>query len=252
VKIEEIGLIGFGRFGNLAYRYLRRDKKLRVYNHNPEKIDHIPERASLEETLAAQLILLCVPISGMEEFCKTMAPFLHDGQIVVDTCSVKVKPVEWMLTHLPERVEILGSHPLFGPDSGKEGIAGLKIALCPARIQEKTYQSIWRYLEGLGLIAIEATPEEHDRQIAKSQAIFHLIAQAMKQLGWGSQDISTPGPEIFYGLVESVQHDTSQLFLDMERENPYAARWREQFIQKLADLDKELSEAAKQQAPSER
>ncbi len=192
MKIEEVGLVGFGRFGKLAYRYLRRGKKLRIYNHNPEKIRNIPERATLEETLAAQLIVLCVPISGMEEFCKTMSPFLREGQIVVDTCSVKVRPVEWMLTHLPETVEILGSHPLFGPDSGKEGIAGLKIALCPVRIKDKAYQSIRRYLEGLGLVTIQATPEEHDRQVAKGQAVFHLIAQAMKQLDWGSQAISTP------------------------------------------------------------
>lgn len=252
VKIEEIGLVGFGRFGKLAYDYLRRDQKLRVYNHNPDKIRNIPERATLEETLAAQLIVLCVPISGLEQFCKTMAPFLRDGQIVVDTCSVKVRPVEWMLTHFPETVEVLGSHPLFGPDSGKEGIDGLKIALCPARIKEKTYQSICRYLEGLGLVVIKTTPKEHDSQAAKSQAVFHLIAQAMKQLDWGSQAISTPGPEVFYRLVESVQHDTNQLFLDLERENPYAANCREQFIRKLADLDKELSEARERPAISER
>ena len=184
----------------------------------------------------------------MEPLCKKMAPFLREGQIVVDTCSVKVKPVEWMLTHLPETVEILGSHPLFGPDSGKEGIAGLKIALCPARIKEETYKSICGYLEGLQLVVIKASPQEHDRQIAKSQAVFHLIAQAMKQLDWGSQAISTPGPDAFYRLVKSVQHDTDQLFLDMERENPYAAKWRESFIRKLSNLDKELSEAAQRQS----
>ncbi|MEE8350050.1 MAG: prephenate dehydrogenase/arogenate dehydrogenase family protein [Acidobacteriota bacterium] len=248
MKIEEVGLVGFGRFGKMAYDYLRRDKKVRVYNHNPDKIQDIPERATLEETLSAQLILLCVPISGMEGFCKQMAPFLKEGQIVVDTCSVKVKPVEWMLSLLPETVEILGSHPLFGPDSGKQGIAGLKIALCPARIQEDTYRSICGYLEGLQLVVIEETPEGHDSQIAKSQAIFHLIAQAMKRLDWGSQAISTPGPDAFYRLVKSVQHDTDQLFLDMERENPYAAQWREEFIRKLESLDAELSEAAEQQA----
>jgi prephenate dehydrogenase len=252
VKIEEVGLVGFGRFGKMAYNYLRRDKKLRVYNHNPEKIQDIPERATLEETLSAQLIVLCVPISGMERLCQKMSPFLREGQIVVDTCSVKVKPVEWMLTHLPETAEILGSHPLFGPDSGKEGIAGLKIALCPARIKEETYDSIRRYLEDLRLVVIKATPEEHDRQIAKSQAVFHLLAQAMKRLEWGNQAISTPGPEAFYRLVNSVQHDTNQLFLDMELENPYAAKWRKRFLQQLATLDRELLEAAERKASSKR
>lgn len=252
MKFEEVGLVGFGRFGKMAYEYLRRDKKLRVYNHNPEKIQDLPERATLKEALSAPLIILCVPISGMEQFCKKMAPLLREGQVVVDTCSVKAGPVEWMLTHLPETVEILGTHPLFGPDSGREGIAGLKIALCPVRIKEEAYGSICRYLKGLQLVVIEATPEEHDQQIAKSQAVFHLIAQAMKQLDWGRQAISTPGPEAFYRLIESVQHDTDQLFLDMERENPHAAKWRTQFIQKLSALDKELSEDAKKRGLPEK
>ncbi len=236
----------------MAYEHLRRGKKLRVYNHNPEKIQDLPERATLEETLSAPLIILCVPISGMEKFCQKLAPLLGEGQVVVDTCSVKVGPAEWMLTHLPETVEILGTHPLFGPDSGRERIAGLKIALCPVRIKEETYDSIRRYLESLKLVVIEATPEEHDLQIAKSQAVFHLIAQAMKQLDWGRQAISTPGPEAFYRLIESVQHDTDQLFLDMERENPHAAKWRKRFIQKLSALDKDLSEVADHHGSLER
>ncbi len=251
MKIEEVGLVGFGRFGKMAYDYLRRDKKVRVYNHNPDKIQDLPERATLEEALSSQLIVLCVPISGMEQFCQKMAPFLRPGQIVLDTCSVKVKPVEWMLNHLPDTVEILGTHPLFGPDSGKEGIAGLKIALCPARIKDEAYDSIRGYLEDLRLVVIEATPEEHDKQIAKSQAVFHLIAQAMKRLDWGDQAISTPGPDTFYRLVKGVQHDTEQLFLDMECENPYAAQWREKFIQQLADLGRELSEAARRPSQKE-
>ena len=244
MKIEEIGLVGFGRFGKMAYEYLRLDKKLKVYNHNPQKVQDIPERATLEETLSAQLILLCVPISAMESFCKKMAPFLREGQVIVDTCSVKVKPVEWMLAHLPGTVEILGSHPLFGPDSGQGGIEGLKIALCPIRIGKLAYRQIRDYLEGLRLVVIETTPEEHDEQIAKSQAVFHLIAQAMKQLDWDSQAISTPGPEAFCHLVKSVQLDTDQLFLDLERENPYAVKWRKKFIQQLSSLDEELSEAS--------
>ena len=62
-------------------------------------------------------------------------------------------------------------------------------------------------------MTVEVTAQEHDQQIAKSQAVFHLIAQVMKQLKWASQDISTPGPEAFNRLVRTVQQDTDQLFL---------------------------------------
>ena len=76
--------------------------------------------------------------------------------------------------------------------------------------------------------------------LAKSQAVFHLIARAMKQLAWGRQSISTPGPDEFYRLAQSVQKDTDQLFVDMECENPYAAEYRERFIKEIARIHAEL------------
>jgi prephenate dehydrogenase len=49
-----------------------------------------------------------------------MAPALRPGQLIIDTCSVKERPLEWMLEELPDHVQIVGTHPLFGPDSGQE------------------------------------------------------------------------------------------------------------------------------------
>jgi len=240
VKIKTVGLLGFGRFGQMAYRYLRQTVDVRVYDQDSRRLEGVPEKASLSEVVENQLVLLSVPISRMQEVCQQIAPLLRAGQLVVDTCSVKARPVAWMTELLPPDVDILGTHPLFGPDSGKEGIAGLKIALCPVRIRPEYYSQICNYLRSLELVILETTPEEHDQQIAQSQAIFHLIAQVLKRLDWGVKPISTLGPETFYRLVRTVQRDTDQLFLDMERENPFAAQYRKQFIEKMLEVDREL------------
>lgn len=225
----------------MVYEILSRNKKVRVYDSDASKTAGLADAVSLEDALSSQLILLCVPISAMESTCLEMASHLRGGEIVLDTCSVKQKPVNWMLQHLPIETEVLGTHPLFGPDSAKEGIAGLKIVLCPARISKKNYHEISDYLKCLQLVVIEATPEEHDRQIAQNQAVFHLIAQALKRLQWGGMAISTPGPETFYRLVRTVQNDTDQLFWDIERENPHAGECRKQFIQEILRLDSQLA-----------
>jgi prephenate dehydrogenase len=211
-----------------------------VYDADSAKTEGIPEGATFAETVRADILILSVPISAIRDTCSEIAPHLRSHQIVVDTCSVKERPIQWMKENLPEGIGILGTHPLFGPDSGKEGIAGLKIALCPVRIEQARYEEICSFLRSLELVLVETTPEEHDRQIALSQAIFHLIAQAMKQLEWGVKPISTPGPESFYRLVKTVQRDTHQLFHDMERENPYAAQYRREFIEEMLRLDSEL------------
>lgn len=211
-----------------------------VFDQDVGKLRGVPGAASFEDAVSCPLVVLCVPISSMEECCSRMASFLREGQIVVDTCSVKERPAKWMIAHLPQSVQILGTHPLFGPDSGREGIKGRKLALCPIRIKPDAYKCIRSYLEGLELVLIETTPEEHDRQIARGQAIFHLIARAMKRLDWSEEVVSTPGPEAFYRLAQSVQYDTDQLFQDMECENPYAAECRQQLIQELLEIHNDL------------
>jgi prephenate dehydrogenase len=240
VKIKTIGIIGLGRFGAMAYQYLKERCQISVYDADPIKLKGVIESDSLERTAQSDLLILTVPISEIQTLCRELSSLLRPGQIIVDACSVKENPVRWMVEELPDFVQVVGTHPLFGPDSGKEGIAGMKIAVCPIRIQQESYEQILLFLQSLELLVIETTPEDHDRQIAQSQAIFHLIAQAMKQLEWGVKPISTPGPETFYRLVKTVQKDTDQLFRDMEKENPYAAEYRKLFIQEILSLDEAL------------
>ena len=224
----------------MVYRHLKGRCEVLVYDNDPKRLRGCEESVSFEEVVLADLLVLSVPISAIRGLCEKIAPHLKAGQIVIDTCSVKENPMRWMKERLPPDVGILGTHPLFGPDSGKDGIAGLKIALCPLRVEPTKYREICTFLRSLELVLVETTAEEHDRQIALSQAIFHLIAQAMKRLEWGVKPISTPGPENFYRLVKTVQRDTEQLFNDMERENPYAAEYRREFIDQMQKLDQEL------------
>lgn len=236
-----IGLLGYGRFGQLAYRYLPASRVAGVFDSDPTRLTGLSHAAAIEQVLTAKFIILATPISAIDAVCQRIAPSLRAGQVVVDTCSVKQYPVDRMLSRLPAGVQILGTHPLFGPDSGRNGIHGMKIAVCPVRIEPANYDCIRGFLRGLGLNIIETTPAEHDRRLARTQAIFHLISQALKELDWRGQQLSTPGPDVFYRLAESVQNDTAELFLDMERRNVYAKECRKQFIRKLVEIDELLA-----------
>jgi len=238
---KTVGILGLGRFGRMTYEHLRALRP-RVWTRDASKLVGLEGASSFEAAAASEVVVLTVPISAMQETCARLVPLLRPGQIVVDTCSVKVDPIEVMKGLLPEEVQLLGTHPLFGPDSGKDGIVGLKIVLCPVRIDPLAYDRIREFLRALGLQVIEATPEEHDRQVARTQAIFHLLAQALGRLGWGGEPIATPGPEAFFRQVLTLRQDSFQLFQDMQRRNPFAAEYRERLIEELRRLDRELSE----------
>lgn len=224
----------------MVYRYLSQSCEMKVFDRNPELLKSLPEASDFKQAASADIVVISVPISEMEDACRQMLPWVREGQLIVDTCSVKTRPLEIMKGLFPEGVQVLGTHPLFGPDSGKDGIGGFKIVVCPVRIEKYFYLEVKDFLRGLDLVVIESTPEEHDRQIAQTQAIFHLIAQTIKDLGWGVKAISTPGPDTFYRLVKTVQQDTSQLFEDMARENPFASEYRKRFMNTLAEIDKKL------------
>ncbi len=228
-----VGVLGHGRFGSMAVDYLSRDFAVRWYDPRQSG------GSSLEETVAADVILLCVPIRSVRQICRQISHLLKAGQLVIDTCSVKIRPIAWLVETLPPSVDILGAHPLFGPDSGKNGIAGLKIALC--HVRGNRIEPVRAYLEKLGLQVIETTPEEHDRETAETQAVFHLISRAIQNAGLNRRQISTPGPEKFFDLLYTLQNDSVELFFDLESQNPYATAVRRRLIQALIDLDEEIS-----------
>ena len=94
-----IGIIGFGRFGKLAARYLARDFDVLVFNPT-DKSAEIKESGALEASLRSvcqqKVIILCVPISILKKVLVEIGPLLKQDRIVVDVCSVKVYPVQWM------------------------------------------------------------------------------------------------------------------------------------------------------------
>ena len=162
----QIGIIGFGRLGQLLTRYLAQDFHVLVYEPEDkrEEIEALgAEVASLEVCCQQAAVIPMVPISAFDSVIEQIAPLLPSDGLVIDCCSVKIKPVESMLKHLPETVSILATHPMFGPDSARETLFGSKLVLCPVRIADKRYREIYLYLEKHGIKLIESTPEEHDR-----------------------------------------------------------------------------------------
>ena len=238
-----IGLIGFGRFGALTARYLAQDCRVMVYSSSqPEDVIRAvgAKRAALEEVCAQPILVLCVPISAMRGTLAKIAPLLEKGAVVVDVCSVKTYPLEWMQQELPDHVAILGTHPMFGPDSAADSLQDRKMVLCNVTTPEDQYRKIYRYLAQKGLDVIETTPEEHDRQIAVSLSLTHFIGRSLAEFGADDLRIDTEGYRRLTYTLEVVEHDTWQLFQDMHRFNPFAKQIREDFMAAMGRIDEKL------------
>jgi len=193
-----IGIIGFSRFGQLLAKILRPFAEVVVYNRSDKSAEAKElwvNWASLEQVCQCDWVIVAVAISATEEMIKKIAPLLKKGNLVMDVCSVKVLPAQWLEKYISQDNEIMATHPMFGPDSAKNGTKDLQWVLCPLRISASTLDNVKEILNKLGVKIIETTPEEHDKQAAISLALVHFIGRGLEEFGIEPQEISTMGFE---------------------------------------------------------
>jgi len=235
--LESIGIIGFGRFGQLMARYLR--DRLDVFVSNRSDKSEIAkelgvEYTNIEECSTKDIVVPCVPIGVLRPTLEKISVHVSNN-MVCDACSVKMWPVKWMLETLPKGCSILGTHPLFGPDTTKKGLDGKTIALCPVRNVE--IEKVKRFLLSLGLRPYVTTPEEHDKQMASSLAMIHYLGNALDNLDIEKVELATKTHEKLMELVRITRNDSRELFIDMHRYNPFVSVIRKRLIEELKELD---------------
>lgn len=240
----KFGIIGLGRFGNLWANALLPFGEVFVYDKHTIHNNH-PNIivSSLSEVTNVDFLFLLVPISELEHCCNEIKDLLHPHTVVVDCCSVKVYSTTVMKKIFNNNQLIIATHPLFGPDSVKKtgGLAGHKIVLCPTQSEHSKQAQIKELFTHMGLEILIASPDEHDKQMAKSQCLVHFIGRGLVALNLSQQALSTPDFQALLNINNMVVNDKRQLFLDMQKYNPYAKSIRHILIQQLIALDNEIN-----------
>ena len=239
---RELGFIGFGGFGRFIIPHLKPYFNITVYD-----ITDLSDKAkdlgvswgNMEKVASKDLVALAVPVQFLEELLIEIKDFVKPKALVFDLSSVKLKPIELMLKYLPEYVDIIGTHPLFGPQSGKDGIEGLNIVVCPVRTK-KNHNLIRFFSKELKLNVMERTPIVHDKQMAYVQALTHFVGRAVNAMDIPDVEQKTPAYQYLLYIKRNLGQDSLDLFLTIEKENPYAKEVREQFIEELNVLNKLL------------
>lgn len=238
-----IGIIGFSRFGQLLAKILKPYASVYVYNRS-DKSELAEELgvnwASLEKVCQADWVFVAVAISATEETIKKIAPLLKKGSLVMDVCSVKVLPAKWLAENISQENEIIATHPMFGPDSAKNGTKGLQWILCPLRVSDQTLNAVMKILNKLEVEIIKTSPEDHDQQAAISLSLVHFIGRGLEEMEIKKQQISSLGYERLLQVNETVTNDSWQLFIDMQKYNPYTKKNRQKFIKALKKVNKRI------------
>ena len=136
-----------------------------------------------EAVAGADLVVLGTPVGACGAVAEAMAPGLERHAIVSDVGSLKAEVIRAVVPHLPEPSRFVAAHPVAGTEhSGPEAAFATLFERrhCILTPIEDTDPQALRVVAGLwraaGCMVDTMTPEHHDRVLAITSHLPHLIA----------------------------------------------------------------------------
>ena len=232
---------GTGETGSWFARYFKR-KGFDVAVWGPSGKVEVAERLGvryahdmMKEVEESDIVLISVLIEKTVEMIQTVAPRMHPGSLIMDVTSIKSGPVMAMKTYAPKGVEVLGTHPMFGPTM--PSLFGQTIIFTPVEGKTGKWLPIIQSLfesDGAHIGILEA--EEHDEMMAVVQALTHFayigIGATLKALDFDvqrSRKFMSPVYEIMIDFVGRILDQNPELYASIQK-NPKASAVRQTYV----------------------
>lgn len=227
----KIGIVGFGNFAQfLAKTIIKQGHSLTATSRSDYSQICLNLGVSFYKDVEAFLeadndvVMICTSILSMSEVMKPMPLHcLKRPTLFVDVLSVKEFPKNFLLQVLPEESDVLCAHPMFGPESGKNGWKDLTCMYERVRIRnEATCSSFLQIFQREGCRMLEMSCEEHDKMAAKSQFLTHTIGRILSEMEIKSTPVNTKGFETLIQLKENTTKDSFDLYSGLFLRNRFA------------------------------
>lgn len=193
---------------------------------------------AIEVASRNDVVFLAVPIHVTCEVAREIGPHLRDGACLVDVTSLKRAPLEAMLGATRETVDVVGSHPMFGPQG--DDMDRQKVVLCRGR-GDAGFERVKALYELFGAETVEATADEHDAQMALIQVLVHektmVLGSTLARLGANlgrSREMASPIYRAELAMIGRLFSQGAELYADILTSNDDAARVVDAFGQEAA------------------
>lgn len=249
----KIAVVGFGNFGQfLAKTFVRQGHTILAYSRSDYSdvakelgVSYFSDADDLCEE-HPDVILLCSSILSTEQVLRSLpVQRLKRRTLFVDVLSVKEFPRSLFFQNLPPDFDVLCTHPMFGPESGKNGWNGLPFVYDKVRVgsDESRVSRCHQFLDIFareGCRMVEMSCAEHDRHAAGSQFITHTMGRVLEKLGLESTPINTKGYKTLLNLVENTAGDSFDLYYGLFMYNVNAMEQLERLDHSFESLKKQL------------
>jgi len=214
VAIVGVGLIG----GSIGLALRKRDLAKRVVGigRRTVSLSKAESRGAVTESTTdlvkgvaqAELIVVCTPVSQIASDIERVAEACPEQAIVTDAGSTKSDIVAAVDNKLPRGVRFVGSHPLAGsekngPDNATADLFEDRVVVVtPTRKSDPDdVARISEFWSALGAKVLQTSPADHDRALAGTSHLPHLVAAALAA--------ATPEPD--WALCATGWRDTTRI-----------------------------------------
>lgn len=204
---------------------------------------------NIEAATHSDVAILAVPIDVIPRTIKEIAPHLKAGSLLVDVTSVKEKPAQLMQEYVPEGVEFIPIHPVFGPRI--RSLDGQVVVLTPIT-KGKWYQKVVEVLESENVRLIETTPKIHDQMMSIVQGLTHLtyisMAATLEKLEVDVKDSRKFASPIYSLMLDMIARITAQnpyLYYSIQTHNNYIPKTHKEFLSTYKELNEMVEKGDK-------
>lgn len=229
--MKTVSIVGFGRFSRTLYRLIKNDFFVTIYDitsidsKDLNKSTRVVKK--IDEIYESEVVFFAVPISLFEEVIASHKQYFRDNHLLIDVLSVKMHPAKIFKKYLAgTKTQALLTHPMFGPDSSKNGFEGLPLIIDKFMTDDINFKFWKEYFKAKKLQIIEMSAQDHDRLAANSQGLTHFIGRLLNTYHFKSTQIDSLGTKKLLEVVEQICNDTWQLFTDLQHFNPYTKQMR--------------------------
>ncbi|MHC1576766.1 MAG: prephenate dehydrogenase [Methanosarcinaceae archaeon] len=184
----------------------------------------------------SDIVIISVPIDITTEMIRQVAPGMKTGSLLMDLTSLKKGPVEAMQRYAPADVEIIGTHPMFGPSI--PSLHGQIVIMSPVEGRCETwFDKIHSLLEDNGAHIEIIDPAEHDQFVSVVQGLTHFayitIGSTLQKLDFdvkSSRRFMSPVYEIMLDFVGRILGQNPYLYALIQMENPEVLKVHDTFL----------------------
>lgn len=195
-----------------------------------------------ESVLSRDVVILAMPVGEIVAWLARFGAHLRRDQLLLDTGSAKTTVVAAMREHVNRTVRAIGGHPMAGNEASgpaaaeTDALTGATFVLSPVHRDRVALQRGSELVRACAAVPLVIDAEVHDRLVARTSHLPHLVSSALANLAVTSDEqltlaralagsgyrsstrLAASEPAMVAGFLDANRKEVRAAFDDFRRE----------------------------------